>query len=784
MIINHNLMANNAIRNININSTNAGKSMQKLSSGLRINNASDDAAGLAISEKMKGQIRGLDQASSNAQDGISLIQTGEGALSETQSILQRMRELAVQSSNDTNTNDDRTAVQTEMNQLTSEINRIGNTTEFNTQKLLNGGGTAVGVTPTLPGVKAGTALAANGTVSNPVNVAAAAAGTVAVTNSAITTGVAAVTLVTAAVATKTGLAMGATLIDLTAGQVGAKIGGNAITFTAVNLLASANSYDRLTDGAALATALATDLNSATAAGTYAVTFAGGKLTVATTATGAAANVTFADSTVPGFLAKLGLDTTAATGVTGVTAVTEVQGAVTTTIATKMAAGDTLLIGERTITAYKDAAALKAANGGNGDANGIDIATANDLTKQATAITALFAADTVYNATNPGAGQITITEKVGGAGNIAVGAETKQTAIAGSTTFSLTTALTAGETIDVGGKTITAYKDAAALAASGNTDYGIVEGTVDEQADAIRVIAAAKLTGITVTPIDTDAPAEIELAQTAAGTGDITAPEVTGAPGAAVAGVYDFTATAKAAGDQITIDGKALTFVTGGTAAQSATELKKLIAADPDLAAKYTTSGTADKVTLTQNATMEASTAPVVTTGDASNGFAATLQIGANTSQSLTVNISDMRSDALNISGTTAADKVTAKNGSVANFVKTANVTDGTSNENTEFSLDISTNKKATAAISVLDDAISEVSNQRAKLGAYQNRLEHTINNLGTSSENLTSAQARITDVDMAKEMSTYSKNNILSQAAQAMLAQANQQPQQVLQLLR
>ncbi|MDD3267526.1 MAG: flagellin, partial [Burkholderiales bacterium] len=139
MIINHNLAGANAIRNANANSLTASKSMQKLSSGLRINNASDDAAGLAISEKMRGQIRGLDQASSNAQDAISMTQTGEGALNETQSILQRMRELATQSANDTNVTVDRTAIQKEMNQLTSEINRIGNTTEFNTQKLLDGG---------------------------------------------------------------------------------------------------------------------------------------------------------------------------------------------------------------------------------------------------------------------------------------------------------------------------------------------------------------------------------------------------------------------------------------------------------------------------------------------------------------------------------------------------------------------------------------------------------------------------------------------------------------------
>ena len=145
MIINHNLNAMNAQRNMGINTGNAGKSMEKLSSGLRINRAGDDAAGLAISEKMRGQIRGLDQAGRNSQDGISMIQTAEGALNETHSILQRMKELATQASNDTNTTADRKEIQKEMNQLTSEISRIGNNTEFNTQKLLNGEKTGGGV---------------------------------------------------------------------------------------------------------------------------------------------------------------------------------------------------------------------------------------------------------------------------------------------------------------------------------------------------------------------------------------------------------------------------------------------------------------------------------------------------------------------------------------------------------------------------------------------------------------------------------------------------------------
>lgn len=138
MIINHNMASLNTYNKLATNTANTAKSLEKLSSGLRINKAGDDAAGLAISEKMRGQIRGLDQAARNSQDAISLIQTAEGSLSETHSILQRMRELATQSANDTNTGSDRTEIQKEMNQLSSEINRIGNTTDFNSKKLLNG----------------------------------------------------------------------------------------------------------------------------------------------------------------------------------------------------------------------------------------------------------------------------------------------------------------------------------------------------------------------------------------------------------------------------------------------------------------------------------------------------------------------------------------------------------------------------------------------------------------------------------------------------------------------
>lgn len=143
MVISHNLNAMNAHRQMKTNTTNTGKAIEKLSSGLRINRAGDDAAGLAISEKMRSQIRGLNQGSTNAQDGISLVQTTEGALTETHSMLQRLKTLAVQSSNGTYTDSDRALIQKEVDQLTTEITRIASQTEFNGLNVLSNNGQTV-----------------------------------------------------------------------------------------------------------------------------------------------------------------------------------------------------------------------------------------------------------------------------------------------------------------------------------------------------------------------------------------------------------------------------------------------------------------------------------------------------------------------------------------------------------------------------------------------------------------------------------------------------------------
>ena len=166
MVVQHNMQAMNANRMLNVTTTNQAKATEKLSSGYKINRAADDAAGLSISEKMRKQIRGLDQASTNAQDGISAVQTAEGALNEVHSMLQRMNELAVQAANGTNSESDRQAIQNEITQLETEIDRVAETTKFNETYLLKGNGkssTAIvsakdaGLAGKLKGVGTGTA---------------------------------------------------------------------------------------------------------------------------------------------------------------------------------------------------------------------------------------------------------------------------------------------------------------------------------------------------------------------------------------------------------------------------------------------------------------------------------------------------------------------------------------------------------------------------------------------------------------------------------------------------
>lgn len=568
MIINHNVPALNTHRQLSINSANTNKNIEKLSSGLRINRAGDDAAGLAISEKMRGQIRGLDQASRNAQDGISLIQTAEGALNETHSILQRMRELANQSANGTNTDADRQALQDEMNQLTSEVNRIGNTTEFNTQKLLQGDGKA---------------------------------------NLAKTAVVADAKLATGAAATTT----------------------EAIQTTAAGIAAAGNTASWVLNGQTL--------------------------TVNWKAAGTGTN------------------------------------------------------------------ANNSAYGVTSNAADINIDAAQDAPKSAAAMADALQQMIDKNDTLKG----NYTVKANGA-NVIVEAVKggKFEGAAGVIGASTGTAVTG-------------------VAANNGTTTAAVKATADIALDAAMTdtdLNALVGKGITI------AGKQVEFYNASQGT----------YKGQGI-GVAIDTALAAAPGDKGDALAKAIATTVGA-----------------NIEGVTVTSTAAATVTVTANEGGVEGNNIEIKDGGVQKNFETSFQIGANTGQSMSLSIGDMRAEALGITGK-AGD---------AGFTKAATVTDGTNDVMKEAALNISTKDDASKAIEILDKATSTVSSSRSKLGAVQNRLEHTINNLGTASENLTAAESRIRDVDMAKEMMEQTKNNILAQAAQAMLAQANQQPQGVLQLLR
>ncbi|MDF2925424.1 MAG: hypothetical protein K0R57_4338 [Paenibacillaceae bacterium] len=556
MRINHNIAALNTLRQLGNNTTGSSKNLEKLSSGLRINRAGDDAAGLAISEKMRAQIRGLDMASKNAQDSISLIQTAEGAMNETHSILQRMRELAVQSSNDTNTVEDREKLQKEIDQLTSEINRIGKTTQFNNKNLLNGDLSSKYVAAGTPETHVVKAVDAEVDVN---------------------------------------FATGVTYNNVS--TTGTKPADFKVTVAADD--GALFNWDAIDDGAT-----------------------------------------------------------------------------------------------NTITVTKTTAGLKVEIAADDGTDSLDVE-----------------ADLVANSD----------------GSYSYNAH--------GVSFTLSKA-----DYDGMGATDTVVVDLSAIAtAATDTDVSGTYGTKSNYTTATDGSSAVTLTnGVNVIDdfkVD-DALTNVANVTIAFDGTDL----VVSLKDKAGADVAKTTITTVTPGTAYTFDNYGVSFTIND----------QLDAADDFIAS------------------IDLTTKNVDTTATVDKSL--TFQIGSNEHQTMSLAIEDIQAKALGLVG------------SGTGFSATETVTDGTNNKAIEKSLDIVSN--AANAITVIDAAINTVSDERSKLGAVQNRLEHTINNLSTSSENLTAAESRIRDVDMAKEMMEFTKNNILTQAAQAMLAQANQQPQGVLQLLR
>ena len=558
MVVQHNLNAINANNKMNINVSGTKKATEKLSSGYQINRAGDNAAGLAISEKMRSQIRGLSQATKNANDGISLIQTAEGGLNETHSILQRMRELAVQSANGTYQDDtDREAIQLEVDALKSEIDRIASSTEYNGMKLLDGslGGTTTGTTDF--GARYGVLISANTVVDGANN---KLKENLSLEGATLTSSVNGVTV---------------TLADAASGVGGENAQWDAVGTTLTINLKAGQSYSQ------------SQINDLIKNATMAKADAAGTPQASTPAD-----------------VELKLKS----------GVFTFQKAETfkTSAGVRAASDDTDLV-EYLI-------------------NGTD---QNDGY-----------ADTIkFTSNNYGED----TRKLKIATDVAAGKEWVAT----------TTANNEG----------TGIKD-------GEFTLHLATGVEYTEEDIQNLLKQAGL-DYTVTLTDSKTPDGDKsfYAQKVVAEADATAIEI-----------GKTTAGAGLGSDKLTGTGKGLTF-----------------------------------------------------------------QIGANgvEDQRVTLSVGDMSSTSIGVGGA-----------------------------------DVSTQDAANKAIDMVDAAVKTVSMQRAGLGALQNRLEYTVNNLTTTNENLTAAESQIRDTDMATEMINYTKNNILQQASQAMLAQANQQPQAILQLLQ
>ncbi|GBF32286.1 flagellin protein FlaA [Desulfocucumis palustris] len=954
MRINHNIAALNTYRQLSNNTSIGSRSLEKLSSGLRINRAGDDAAGLAISEKMRAQIRGLDQASRNAQDGISLIQTAEGALNETHSILQRMRELATQASNDTNVSIDRDEIQKEINQLTSEINRIGNTTEFNTQSLLKGiitpavtsDALKTTITAGAEGVLAGalTSLSVDknsvvaseseasvqaGTSEATAKVSTVSASTDSVkglrSSVSLSNGIT-IQLSISATGTTLNTVMGTNLNDANSKAIkviqGTTIGGvskidsttNTMTIT-IGKNADGTSraqnrgqlYNEINN--LLLNATAATINNITGAAANGVklevlqpagsesevvnlttdgetgTFSGGKNEVkgvykfelkdvfneagdtitiagrtfkATLQNAVAANHEFDIANAANSVVDANTQLTSLKAAIEADAELKNHYTVTVTNATlilteKAAQATGVGLENVTVAGYgtNDKLVLSNASGRNFDKITIvQNTSANPDTLKVTVVTSNIESfeikiqlanktaskntaekiqeqlhqlgvglDGIIKLTQSAADQaagkpqtevdlkkITVsalgnwdTSTVGnnivqGTGTFVGGTEESK----GVYSFEVTQAFAAGDVVDIKGQKFKAV-DGVADATKG--EFSVAGGDLGGQATGLMdAISLSTLKAAYTASINSTTPTKITLTEKAPTGEDMDSADIT-LRATGTNGVYSVdTGELQQAGAKFIIDGEEIvisdkvahTGYDDGTAMKEATsaegQLSNLVEAinkNKTLGEKYTASVDDGKLKLVQKDGFTSATAPDMKIRTTDQGdYTATFQVGANSGQSMTITVADMRSKAIGVSGDGTYDTATAKNGTVASYVASANVTNGTTNTNVEYSLDVSTSEKASAAISVINDAIETVSAQRSQLGAFQNRLDHTINNLDTSSENLTASESRIRDVDMAKEMMEYTKNNILMQAAQAMLAQANQQPEGVLQLLR
>ena len=723
-VINTNISSLNAQRNLNSSQSALATSLQRLSSGLRINSAKDDAAGLAISDRMTSQIRGLNQAARNANDGVSLAQTAEGGLAEVANNLQRIRELAVQSANSTNTSSDRTSLNAEVTQLLAEIQRVATTSQFNGQNILDGTFTAsqfqVGananqtITASVGNAQTtaigsyqitsgGTAVSGNALVSgaltlNGIDVGSSTSGSAeaiaATINSAtIRTGVTA----SAATEVKSGTAAANALLANQSLQSG------DLVINGVNVGAVAGSSNVATQGANVAAAInavsnATGVTAVANSGTGALTLTsstGKTIAITTNATTTADGATRVENATG--LEMAGATKTKGTNVVSFGVTTAgVRQVGTHTSTNTAAAGQTITIAGKTFTyvaAVTDQSSQILVDNGSATLQGDQVKLALD---------AAVTAGTLNNVTVSAnvAGVITLTAKANVISTaITDGILSASASAAGAGAFAQTAAgvgVAAGDTVKVGGVTYEfTLPTATGAATSGNVQVKLGTGGASAAADDI----------LTATNF-----ADAVAAQYAAGNGTVQFTSRT-------AGAVTLTNT--------------LYGSTGVVAALT----------------EPVTGGTAGAVTNVAAAGVSGAYTANTTYGTLTLNSANTFSIGGTSSSDAGLSGASVGLSAINV-------------------------------------VDISTVGGANNAISLIDGALSQVATIRGSMGALQNRFSSVVSSLTASSENLSSARSRIQDADFAAETAVLTRNQILQQAGIAMLAQANALPNQVLTLLR
>ena len=690
MVVQHNLTAINANRMLGITQGTLSGSTEKLSSGYKINRAADDAAGLSISEKMRKQIRGLDQASSNAEDGISAVQTAEGALQEVTDMLQRMNELAVQASNGTNSTTDRQSIQDEIDQLTTEIDRVAETTKFNETYLLKGNADGTSSSQLVNAHDAGLAgkLVDNGktakfTVDSKLN-----------EGDKVTIAGAEYTIGTDAAGKTSADGYKAIAQDATKVKVGDSItdGKTGVTYTIVNKAAFADVKSTATGALKL-----TDKKSA-----FKIEHADGSVSeyaidsAATAGTaGKLASAVDAEELIRQELAS-GSKITMTADANGTACEVEIADALVTTGVS------------REISSYDSKFSSNAGAAG----------TTNDQMD----VDHLAAAAGIKDATGTA---VTDASKLKEGDSVTIGGVTTKlttkTPKSASDISSVIEKLDDGATVKISRDNGTGTKQNQTYTIGKKTDAVNNVYTIADLADMIK-----HGDDVEITVADTDYDALNEAAKKG-----ITLGQPNAAGGAIAAGAYTVIGNVKSENSDVISKADALQKI--------ADELQKASSIGTDTAAT---------VINNNDGTFEINKGSV----EVKDKLNFSLHVGADADMTnkITVNLESMSAAGLGIKGINVNDE---------------------------------TGMSATYAVDSIEDAIKKVSSQRSALGAVQNRLEHTIKNLDNVVENTTAAESQIRDTDMATEMVKYSNSNILAQAGQSMLAQANQSNQGVLSLL-